>query len=151
MATISAPYMTAWASLPMAILPLGMTTMDRSPATAAYAAAEAEVFPVEAQIMLVLPSSTALATAITIPRSLNEPVGFNPSNFKYSSTPNSWDRRLAGYSGVLPSNNVSRGVRSVTGKNSANVSIIPRHCANLISSFNPVAAADFPDDIQVFE
>ena len=43
---------------------------------AAYAAAEAAVLPVDAQSTMRAPSSSAFATATTIPRSLNEPVGF---------------------------------------------------------------------------
>jgi threonine synthase len=43
---------------------------------APYAAADADVLPVEAQMIALAPSSTAFATATTIPRSLNEPVGF---------------------------------------------------------------------------
>ena len=54
------------------------------PALVAYAAAAALVFPVEAQTIALAPSSTAFATAITIPRSLNEPVGFKPSYFPYN-------------------------------------------------------------------
>ena len=40
------------------------------------------VLPVDAQIIALAPSSAAFETAIVIPLSLNEPVGFNPSNFK---------------------------------------------------------------------
>jgi len=56
--------------------------MHSRPQWAANAAAEALVLPVEAQIIARLPSSTALATAMTMPRSLKEPVGLQPSNFK---------------------------------------------------------------------
>ena len=49
------------------------------PALAAYAAAAAEVFPVDAHIIAFDPLSTALVTAIVIPRSLKDPVGFRPS------------------------------------------------------------------------
>ena len=54
--------------------------------------AAAEVFPVDAQITHLAPSSIAFATANTIPRSLNEPVGFNPSYFPYNSMPNFFER-----------------------------------------------------------
>src|SRR5699024_5142645 len=74
--TISAPYIMACANLPKATFPFGITITALSPAFAAYAAADADVFPVEAQITILLPSSAALATAITMPRSLKEPVGF---------------------------------------------------------------------------
>ena len=46
------------------------------------AAAEADVLPVEAQIILDLLFSIALATAKNIPLSLNEPLGLHPSNLK---------------------------------------------------------------------
>ena len=57
------------------------------PARAAYAAADAAVLPVDAQTIPCAPSSSAFATATAIPRSLNEPVGFAPSNLNQSSTP----------------------------------------------------------------
>ena len=56
-------------------------TAQRIPARAAYAAAEADVFPVEAQITAALPCSTAFETATVMPRSLNEQVGLSPSYF----------------------------------------------------------------------
>ena len=56
--------------------------MDFSLARAAKAEAEAEVFPVEAQITARAPSSRALDMAIVIPLSLKEPVGFAPSYFR---------------------------------------------------------------------
>ena len=65
--------------------------MHEIPARAAYAAAEAEVFPVEAQISAVEPRSTALDTATVIPRSLNEPVGLTPSFLTKTSQP--WPTR----------------------------------------------------------
>ena len=43
------------------------------------AAADAEVFPVDAQITALEPSSAAFDIAIVIPRSLKDPVGFRPS------------------------------------------------------------------------
>ena len=46
---------------------------------AAYAAAEADVLPVDAQMIERAPASSAFATASTMPRSLNDPVGFAPS------------------------------------------------------------------------
>jgi hypothetical protein len=39
------------------------------------------VFPVDAQITALAPSSAALDIAIVIPRSLNDPVGLLPSTF----------------------------------------------------------------------
>src|SRR5207245_11495158 len=58
------------------------TTNARSPARPANAAAEAEVCPVEAQITAREPDSSALEISIVIPRSLNEPVGLNPSHLR---------------------------------------------------------------------
>ena len=78
-----APNTSAWRSLPTAIFPAGSTTTHSSPAAAAYAAAEADVLPVEAQITLRAPASRAFATATTIPRSLKLPVGFCPSTLRY--------------------------------------------------------------------
>ena len=62
--------------------PEGTTTIARAPVRAAYAAIDADVLPVEAHMNTRLLSSSALATATTIPRSLNEPVGFSPSYLK---------------------------------------------------------------------
>jgi hypothetical protein len=54
-----------------------------------------------------------------MPRSLNEPVGFMPSNLKYRSTPSFSPRRSERTSGVDPSPNVIRGVFGPTGRRSA--------------------------------
>ena len=59
----------------------GCTTAHIRPARAAYAAADADVLPVDAQITTLAPCSTAFEIAIVMPRSLNEPVGFAPSTF----------------------------------------------------------------------
>ena len=56
--------------------------MTSSPALAPYAAAEAEVLPVEAQMIARAPDSSAFATAMAMPRSLKEPVGFMPSSLR---------------------------------------------------------------------
>ncbi len=56
-----------------------MNTNARMPATAAYEAIEAEVFPVEAQATLSMPSRRAAVAPAVIPRSLKEAVGFSPS------------------------------------------------------------------------
>src|SRR3954452_13724923 len=105
-----APCTSAWASLPSAILPVGTSTAQVSPARAAYAAADADVFPVDAQMIALLPASTAFDTAIVMPRSLNEPVGFAPSTFRYTSPRTRSDSSGAGTSGVLPSYRVTTGV-----------------------------------------
>ncbi len=66
--------------------------------------------------MAFAPSSTALATAITMPRSLKEPVGFKPSYFPYNVIPNSFDKFFKGINGVFPSAKAICGVLSVIGK-----------------------------------
>ena len=66
MDTISAPYITACDNLPKAIFPSGMTTIAFNPALAAYAAADADVFPVDAQITTFYPALLLLVTAITM-------------------------------------------------------------------------------------
>src|SRR5918998_1251786 len=113
-----APCTSAWASLPSAILPCGTSTAQVRPARAAYAAADADVLPVDAQITALAPDSTALDTATVMPRSLNEPVGLPPSTLRYTSQPVRWDSSGAGSSGVLPSNRVITGVVGVTGSRS---------------------------------
>src|SRR5215213_9516410 len=117
-ATTRAPNTRACRSLPAAIFPAGSTTTHSSPAAAAYAAADAEVFPVEAQMTLRAPSSSAFATAMTMPRSLNDPVGFWPSTFRYRlRRPSDSPRRRAWTSGVAPSPRLTTGVASLTGRN----------------------------------
>src|SRR5207248_2430504 len=95
-------------SLPQAILPSGINTIDRNPARAAYAAIAAEVLPVEAHATHWNPRSTATDSAAVIPASLNEPVGFMPWCFANNqSTPAISAQRGISYSGVFPSNNVT--------------------------------------------
>src|SRR5579875_524568 len=90
------------------------------PSAAAYAAAEALVLPVEAQIMWRTPRSYARAAATTMPRSLKEPVGLHPSSLRYTAAqPASSCSRRARTSGVFPSPRVTSGVASVTGRRSA--------------------------------
>ena len=115
-ATTRAPCISAWASLPAAILPSGTITAPRRPARAAYAAALAAVFPVDAHITASTPSSTAAETATVMPRSLNEPVGLRPSYLSHTSQPVSSEIAGAGISGVSPSSRVTRGS---TGSRSA--------------------------------
>ena len=76
------------------------------------------MFPVEAQTTFAAPSSAAFDSAIVMPRSLNEPVGFAPSSFRYSSTPSWAPSRSARTSGVEPSPSEITGVASVTGSRS---------------------------------
>jgi hypothetical protein len=68
-------------SFPYAILPDGISTAQCNPALAAYAAKEAEVLPVDAQITDFTLSSKAFVTPTVMPLSLKEPVGFSPSFF----------------------------------------------------------------------
>ncbi len=100
---ILAPCMTAWAILPSAILPLGTSTAEVSPAFAAYAAAEADVLPVDAQMTALRPLASAYVMAMVMPRSLNDPVGFAPSTLTSTRQPVSSDRCSASTSGVPPS------------------------------------------------
>src|SRR5215831_4526352 len=74
----SAPYSSACESLAAEIFAWGTRTRAPSPARAAYAAMDAEVFPVEAQATHETPSTSALETTVVIPVSLKEPVGFMP-------------------------------------------------------------------------
>lgn len=73
--------------MPSAILPRGTSTAETIPARTAYAAAEAEVLPVEAQMTAFAPSSLALVMAMVMPRSLKDPVGLAPSTFRWTSQP----------------------------------------------------------------
>ena len=50
-----APWAIAWLSLPIAILPSGTSTPQVMPALVAYAAADALVLPVDAQITALAP------------------------------------------------------------------------------------------------
>ncbi len=95
--------------MPVAIFPSGTITAPRSPARAAYAAALAAVFPVDAHTTASAPSPTAAETATVIPRSLNEPVGLAPSSFSHTSHPVSEERCGACTSGVSPSPIVTSG------------------------------------------
>ena len=117
-ATTRAPQACACASLPSATAPLGITTEQRSPARAAYAAADAEVFPVDAHTTATAPSSTAFESARVMPRSLNEPVGFWPSSLRYRSMPSCAPSLGACRSGVDPSPSETIGVDGVTGRRS---------------------------------
>ncbi len=62
--------------------PWGPGPRRSAPASPAYAAADALVLPVDAHTTAREPSSRALEIARVIPRSLNEPVGLAPSNFR---------------------------------------------------------------------
>ena len=113
-----APCTSAWASFPVAIFPSGTITAHRSPPRAAYAAADAAVLPVEAQMIAREPSLTAADTAQVIPRSLNEPVGLAPSSFSHTSAPTRSDSRGARTSGVDPSSSDTTGSPGSNGSRS---------------------------------
>src|SRR5207244_2320279 len=87
--------------------------------------AEAEVFPVDAQIKQSAPRSTALEMATAIPRSLNEPVGFKPSHLIKTRPPIRSLNRAAKTSGVEPSPRVMIGLPSPTGRYSRYRAITP--------------------------
>src|SRR5664279_176512 len=96
----------ACASFPAAIVPSGTRTAQVRPARAAYAAAEAEVLPVDAQITALAPRAAAWVSATVIPRSLNDPVGLAPSTFRYTCAPTLSDSDGAASSAVPPSSRV---------------------------------------------
>ena len=119
--------MIAWASLPRAILPCGISTIGVSPARLAYAAIDADVLPVDAHTTALAPCSTAIETAIVMPRSLNEPVGLLASTLSQTLQPVSSDSQPDSTSGVPPSPRVTTGVSSLTGSQSRYSAITPRH------------------------
>ncbi|MGN6201333.1 MAG: hypothetical protein ACTHNY_02880 [Solirubrobacterales bacterium] len=67
------------------------------------------MLPVEAQMIASAPRPFARETATVIPRSLNEPVGFSPSNLKKARAPMRSESRGASISGVEPSLRVTTG------------------------------------------
>ena len=137
---------TAWLSLPIAILPSGTSTAAVMPACAAYAAAEADVLPVDAQMTAFAPCSIARETATVMPRSLNEPVGFMPSNFTHTSAPVRRDSAGAGSSGVPPSPRVTTVEASVTPRRSAYSRRTPRQTCAISVSFHAQHRDDAFDD-----
>jgi len=69
--------------------------------------------------MALLFASSALATATTIPLSLNEPVGLHPSSLRYSSPqPVFFSSSPHLTRGVSPSPNENKGVLGVIGRKS---------------------------------
>ncbi len=71
--------------------------------------------PVDAQTTAFEPLPAATLIATVIPRSLNEPVGLEPSTLSQTSQPRMVDSSSAGTSGVLPSPRVTTGSVSATG------------------------------------
>src|SRR5450631_2537797 len=100
------------------------------PALVAYAAAEALVLPVEAQITALAPCRAATEMAVVMPRSLNDPVGLTPSYLTKTSAPTISLRWAAWISGVPPSPRVTIGAPASEGNRSAYSWITPRQrCA----------------------
>ena len=95
--------------------PAGSSTMVSMPALDAYADADAEVLPVEAQTTALAPLPAAADTASVMPRSLNDPVGLAPSTLTQVSQPSSADSCSARTRGVLPSPRVITGSVSASG------------------------------------
>src|SRR5450631_606804 len=114
-------------SLPIAIFPSGTSTPQVMPALVAYAAAEALVLPVEAQITALAPCRAATDIAVVMPRSLNDPVGLTPSYLMKTSAPTRSLRWAARISGVPPSPRVTIGAPASEGSRSAYSWITPRH------------------------
>ena len=117
--------------------------MHRIPPRAAYAAAEADVFPVDAQINVRTPRSAAFETATVIPRSLNEHVGFKPSYLikTRASLPIRSLSRGEKMSGVFPSPSEITGVASETGRKSRYRLMTPPDEFVLINSVAKVRGA----------
>ena len=88
------------------------------------------------------PCSTAFETAIVMPRSLNEPVGFMPSNLTQTFAPVRASSAGAGMSGVPPSPSVMIGVASVTSRRSRYSCSTPRHWWHHLQSFDSEHARD---------
>src|SRR5688500_2526060 len=108
--------MRVCASFAPATAPSGVNTTAAIPARAAYAAALAAVFPVDAHSTAWAPSSSAFETATVIPRSLYEPVGLDGSHLSHNSRrPAACAKRSARSSGVDPSPSDTTGVASATG------------------------------------
>ncbi len=104
-----APYVIACESCSADTFPRGSSTALGIPARAAYAAIDADVSPVEAQITRAAPTCPAHDTPATMPRSLKLSVGFSPSCLSHSvPTPQyARTRSPASYRGVSPSLSVT--------------------------------------------
>ncbi len=123
-----ASWAIAWPSLPIAILPSGTSTAAVMPACAAYAAADADVLPVDAQMTAFAPCSIAFETAMVMPRSLNDPVGFMPSYLTQTFAPVRAESAGARMSGVPPSPRVTTASRRSRPRRSPYSCSTPRHC-----------------------
>ena len=102
------------------------------------------MLPVDAHTAILAPASTAFDIATVIPRSLNEPVGLAPSNFRYTSHPVASDRLADLTRGVPPSPSVTIGVESSTGSQGRYSSMTPRHGRGRVGLGGPVTGPDAP-------
>ena len=88
----------------MVMRPAGTITNAGIPACAPYAASDELVLPVDAHAIAVAPHRLACVTATVMPRSLNDPVGLNPSCFiNKFFTPANLEMAGRSSNGVLPS------------------------------------------------
>ena len=92
------------------------------------------------------PCSTARESATVMPRSLNDPVGFMPSNLTQTSVPVRRDSAGAGSSGVPPSPSVTTVEASVTPSRSAYSRRTPRQTCAMSVSFYAQHRDDPLDD-----
>ena len=98
--------------------------------------------PVEAQVMLSAPFSSALTTPIALARSLKEAVGLRPSSFtNRRATPNSGASRTASYKGVHPTCKCWIREGSSTGSNGKYRHMEKVRLCRNAAGFNSFAAA----------
>jgi hypothetical protein len=83
------------------------------------------VFPVEAQTQARLPVAAALLMATVMPRSLNEAVGFIPSNFRNRRAPTRSEILVASIRGVSPSPMVAMASSGISGSHLRYLRITP--------------------------
>src|SRR5690606_31984556 len=92
------------------------------------------------------PCSIARETATVMPRSLNAPVGFMPSDLTHTSAPVRRDSAGAGSRGVPPSPRVTTVEASVTPSLSAYSRSTPRQTCAMSVSFHAQDRDDALDD-----
>src|ERR1051326_8220979 len=112
-ARTSEPLASGWTSCAVDTSPRGSSTTDRIPATAQYAASEADVSPVEAHTTAWIPAPWAIIclttlTSTVMPRSLKLPVWLLPHNLiQRSLSPSDCPYRLAQNRFVPPSSRLT--------------------------------------------
>src|SRR5512143_641833 len=96
------------------------------------------------------PSAFALETAIVIPRSLKEPVGFNPSYLRYSSVPGAIRRASAGAGtrGVFPSRSVTTDSSGTEVKTRLYWRVFPCQCISSRVLLEVVFDPDHPRPVE---